>query len=446
MKTFIVLAAGFLVSAFLVFLVVANGAALEDFGEPGKYVAPAVGFLETGRYVELRDGEAVLETSRLPGFPMVIAASFALFGAENYLAVALVQAGFAALIALGTALTASEIRRNWFLPAGLAAAFWLDIAWRSTTIMPEATFTLLFTWGIYFALAGVRRPRMMLLVLAGVLWGAASLTRPVLLGFAPFAFVGLFFLLTERVNKVRAVALALLPLLVMQAAALPLKARNYELFGAFERTSSTGGHTARWVYPCLVQRFGCGDRDVPALLSITGEIDDRIAQLEDSERDDPFFLSDLRMEIAVNRILNIDPVRLLTSTLGSYAKVMLHTTFVEVPGRFGAETAIFSGGERSPSSALWFGTWVIMQLGLLAAVLLELVGLAVGVRSVTTRRKFLFLLLASLPLILVSVGVGNPRHRAPIEPILIVFFVAGVHAVFGGLRSRLRWRVLAPSD
>ena len=75
MKTFIVLAAGFLVSAFLVFLVVANGAALEDFGEPGKYVAPAVGFLETGRYVELRDGEAVLETSRLPGFPMVIAAS-----------------------------------------------------------------------------------------------------------------------------------------------------------------------------------------------------------------------------------------------------------------------------------------------------------------------------------------------------------------------------------
>jgi hypothetical protein len=125
---------------------------------------------------------------RPPLYPAFLAAAFVLVGVDITRAM-LVQAivtglGVLAFAALGHTVFG---RRDVALISALIAATFVPFATYGSVLFAEALFAVLIAWSFALLLRGTKRD----LVLGGVLFGLATLTRAVGLFFLPIAFVAL---------------------------------------------------------------------------------------------------------------------------------------------------------------------------------------------------------------------------------------------------------------
>lgn len=175
------------------------------------YVALARGLLDQGRFQA--PGETLAHTQRTPGFPLLIAAVYALCG-ERPEVVVLVGVVLSAVTAWLAAATATALAGP---SAGLAAGLLLALDTASIVgchrLLTEPTFTFLFAAA---TLCAVRGPRSGL----GSAWGSglllavAVLTRPVgLVLILPFA--GWVAALAEPGRRCRALGAFLVPVMVL---------------------------------------------------------------------------------------------------------------------------------------------------------------------------------------------------------------------------------------
>jgi 4-amino-4-deoxy-L-arabinose transferase-like glycosyltransferase len=114
------------------------------------------------------------------------------------------------------------------------AAFYPELVWFVSHFWAETLFTVLLWWAIERATAADERGSLPLAVVAGALFGLATLTRETVLYFLPFAALWLAW---RRAGGVRRAAAFLVASL---AVVVPWTVRNYLAFDAFVPVSTSG--------------------------------------------------------------------------------------------------------------------------------------------------------------------------------------------------------------
>ena len=177
--------------------------------------------------------------SRPPLYPLFLAAVYSLFG-HNTTAVVWVQfaLGLAALV------PAYRLGERWFGARAALAGVWIGACYPLRIFFEAETldvtlFTFLFlfaTWQIWQAIEKESPARMFL---AGLLFGAAALTRPNILLALPFIAAGAAFAL--RVGWKKLPALGAVGAMGVALAIAPAASHNWRAEGAFIPVAANGG-------------------------------------------------------------------------------------------------------------------------------------------------------------------------------------------------------------
>jgi 4-amino-4-deoxy-L-arabinose transferase-like glycosyltransferase len=178
-------------------------------------------------------------TMRTPGYPAFIAVFYCLFGSMPWL-VLLAQV----VIGAGTSLIVYFVARRFFdknvaLVSGLLFAADPYCVFYTTTLTTETFFTFLVTSAILLLLLGIDKRRLILVCVAGVAAGCASLVRPIA-QYLPLVMVALIVISVRRTLSFRIKACVTV-LLCFGIAVTPWILRNGLSHGAFT-LSSIGGY------------------------------------------------------------------------------------------------------------------------------------------------------------------------------------------------------------
>jgi 4-amino-4-deoxy-L-arabinose transferase-like glycosyltransferase len=201
-------------------------------------------------------GDTGPTTWMVPGFTLLLAGVFKLFGIYSPLSAWVIQTINSFFQALTVPLvyelgarTAGRRNALW------AAWFWAlypgiiqyGVKWIWETSLSTLLFAAVLVLGMRMRGSGSEPPREHRArdwALFGLLWGAISMTNPTLLLMAPVEGVWILSGLPQRRNLLRGVALALLSAVVCSAVAAPWAVRNERVFHAFIPTRGNLGAEA----------------------------------------------------------------------------------------------------------------------------------------------------------------------------------------------------------
>ncbi|HUG53912.1 MAG TPA: glycosyltransferase family 39 protein [Vicinamibacteria bacterium] len=169
-----------------------------------------------------------------PVYPYFLAGLYASTG--SFEAARWMQAGLGSLLVPAVGLAgARAFSPRVGLFAAATSAFYPELVWFSVHFWSETVFMALLWWAFERLLAADEGARLHTPVAAGLLWGAAVLTRETLLYFTPIA--ALWLLWRRPRGWTRGAAFLLAALL----AVAPWTWRNWMVFGAFVPVSTAGG-------------------------------------------------------------------------------------------------------------------------------------------------------------------------------------------------------------
>ena len=408
--------------------------------ESGKYSRPAIELLQSGGLT--RDGEPELQ--RLPGYPLFLAAIYALFGIGNDLAVVLVQAALAAATVVLTGLAASALNRDWFWPAVILAAATPNIGYRASIVLTEPLFLFCVAGAVCAGLWTMYGSRPWLAsALSSAFSAMCFMTRPAFLLFPALSAPVLYWALRRNgaISRGHAAAIAVLPIVLCAVVAVPHMLSIQRATGHLTFTTQSGRQALEWVYPCLAARLGCGTPNAEALQRASDRLAAAIAELPADQRNDEVVVDRVRGQLARELLLELPPTHLVVSAIGAAAKMMLHNAIYELNQRTGVESVFFSqvSGETLPQRAAnflseiaarpWMVAWLAAQLALFGFRGVQAVGMVSALKTPEYRMAGLYLLATSVALAVVTVGLGNPRYRVPLEPMLILLTLLGWPAV-----------------
>jgi len=458
-KLILICILGFSVSLACVLVVHISDVPFDDVSyEGGKYIRPAVNLLNGDGYSISRGGENKPELMRLPLYPLVIFVTYWIFGLNNDPSLAIIQCVMVGLIAVVSSLAAYALRPRWMLLTGLLTALTPAIFYRASIIMPGVQFTLFVTCGIAAVLWALRgRHTITFLILAGVSFGLALLTRPNML-FLPFLStpvlaLGLRYQIQD--SWFRAIGKATLPVIIMFSLTVPWVIRNYKLTGCLLYTAQSGVSVLKWQYPCLANRWGCGEKNVEAMAYAKIRKEELLESMTDKQRNNPAVLSKAESKLGFELILGLPISRLFTATIGSTVKMMMHNTLYEVMLRYEIPALYISKIKglgiqdkivnfvKYIRNDKWMIGWVILQLLLVIGRVIQVVGIISFIRHHEYRWQIYWMLSVMACFMAASAGLGNNRYRIHMEPILIIFLIMGLQTI----KDRfLRYRVGLPFE
>ena len=214
------------------------------FADTRSYTGPAASLLHLGSLREAPVATALPMHVRTPGYPLFLAAHYAVFGLSQ--APVLITQG---LLGAAVALVVYTLARRWLaherlaLLVGVAASVAPASVAASGMSVSDLVSYALFASGLLAFAEGIARQRTWPVVGAGALWGASCLVHPRLLLF-PVAALVLGWLLARRVG--RRVPWAALVASVAAFALFPLgwAARNAHQLG-FLNVSVTGNYNLK---------------------------------------------------------------------------------------------------------------------------------------------------------------------------------------------------------
>ena len=180
-----------------------------------------------------------LQALRPPGYPTLIAAVYHLFG-ENLLALRLVEALLAVVsVALIGLIGTRVFGRRAGLIAGAIAALHPVLAFLPSTQYSESTLVLVIALGLAATFAALGRGRWWRWLIAGALFGAATLVRANTVGLFPGLALGLALALRRARRGILAPALTFG--LGLALAIAPWVIRDHHVMGRWFFISTGGG-------------------------------------------------------------------------------------------------------------------------------------------------------------------------------------------------------------
>jgi len=194
----------------------------------------------------------------VPGFTLLLAGVFKLFGVYTPLSAFVIQTIdclFQALTVplifeMGMRVTGRRSTAVWaaWLFALYPGIIQYGVKWIWETSLSTFLFTLVLVLGMRMRGTGDEQPptshRIRDWALFGLLWGAISMTNPTLLLMAPVEGVWILAALPQRKDLLKGAALAVLSVAIATAVALPWVVRNENVFHAFIPTRDNFGAEA----------------------------------------------------------------------------------------------------------------------------------------------------------------------------------------------------------
>ncbi|MCA1591165.1 MAG: glycosyltransferase family 39 protein [Acidobacteria bacterium] len=176
-----------------------------------------------------------------PGYSVLLALIFGLFG-ESDTSIQFIQITADAAAALLTVFLAAELLpRGAAVVAGMLAALAPQFAWNSVLLLPDTLAALPILLAVYCLARAMKRPRLSLVLAAGMLVGLSCWLRANALLLAPFLAVAVVCVLSGRGVRPARYALALVCGTLLVVA--PLTVRNAVVFGSFIPLSLGAGQT-----------------------------------------------------------------------------------------------------------------------------------------------------------------------------------------------------------
>lgn len=212
----------------------------------------------TGKFTRFPESPTfVPEVIRTPGYPLFVALIYR-FAGVHQLGIALAQTGvFAGICLLVFAIARMMAPPGIALAAAAITATFPPIPYFGALVLTEVWTTFLFTAGMWALMRAVHERQIILFVLAGFLFGASALARPVFFLFpVALAMVGLILLPIFRVRP-RPLPTHWAVLLVASAVTLlPWFGYNYVTLGRV--TMSPAGGIGRGIWEGSWQAFWSG--------------------------------------------------------------------------------------------------------------------------------------------------------------------------------------------
>jgi 4-amino-4-deoxy-L-arabinose transferase-like glycosyltransferase len=179
---------------------------------------------------------------RAPGFPIALAAVYAVFGIGNFVAAHVVFCLIGAAACLAAFLVAREIAGDvaGLITAALVAVY-PNLLYYAMHFSSEPLFTLLLVLSVWSFIRAMRGERLSYYVASGALLGLSALTRPAAFYFLPF-FALVALLGGRRLWLARSAGIAVMVIGLMLPIA-PWAARNYRVHGRHVLLASNGGST-----------------------------------------------------------------------------------------------------------------------------------------------------------------------------------------------------------
>ncbi|MDD5679970.1 MAG: glycosyltransferase family 39 protein [Candidatus Omnitrophica bacterium] len=213
------------------------GTSLMIFPDSGGYVVGGFNIKDSFNF-------STLPTMRTPGYPLLLAAIFKIFGSNSAFPLRIIQHGMGVIITVMVYYTALELlRKKWkaFLCAVLSC-FSLQLISYANYVMTEVLYAFLLAFTFYFYVRYAVTGRDGYLVLSLFVTGLATNVRPVAQYMIIFPCVSyLIFLFTsQKSNKIRSFFALIAGLALYLACVIPWMAYNHAHNGFFGMTKCVG--------------------------------------------------------------------------------------------------------------------------------------------------------------------------------------------------------------
>jgi len=380
---------------------------------------------------------------RMPIYPYFLASLMWLGGGVHSLAITAVQAIIDSLTVLGTALAARAIDRRLTWPTAILGCLWPTFVVYAAIVLTDTLFVMFFAWGLCASLWAARSERTLLcLVAAGILFGLALMTRPVLQFFPIFLLPALCYLVTRSTRSFwRTFLLACVPILIMGLFATPRLITTYTLYGAPVFSTQSGAHLMNFVYPCLKDPIDCSNmqaiqRQNRAIAS------KKLAELPPEEAGNPLAQDRILREIGMEQITSLSFRQITFGLVVGASRGFLLTSFREIGQQLQLNTPFFStipGGNflerlkklfQSITNGGFIAVWFGAQLTLLLSRLVQFRGFLQGLRNSEIRPMVVFLFVTAIYFLIVNGPIGYAKYRLPLEPALIIFLAMGIDGLW----------------
>lgn len=227
-------------TSFILRLVVAetfgNGLNRGYQGDEGSYVNLAINIAQGAGFVDQTGNPT---SYRAPGLPLLVAMVISLTG-PNVTAIRIFMCFFESLLILACYLlgrSASGSQKIGWV-AGIIAVFfptWVIPSGFVHSDIPAAILVALMAWTL---IEGYRHQAVEWVVISGIFWGIATLTRPVGLLYAPGIILWLLLSMPDRNKRLATITAVVVSMACILA---PWSVRNTYVQGTFVLTSTQGG-------------------------------------------------------------------------------------------------------------------------------------------------------------------------------------------------------------
>lgn len=403
------------------------------------YIQLGKDMIEKGDFLQAISGNYIGFTDRLPGYPALLAAVYALFGESN-MAVVVVQIFIDSLTCVIIGLIAESVITRGFIVAGIVSALNLNMIILSGMILTDTLFLFLFSIFILFAFRYLRYLEKTKLFLAISFLSLATLVRPVsyyLILLILLLLIGFLVWKTKSFKQViYSLLLYVLPVVVAFGS---IHYRNYSEYNSFSLVSQGGGHAMYWVVPATYQYSGQGSYQEGKIFAKNHIINamkrDGIEVLPSNSFKD----SNYHMKVAKEALLELGLLNVLhawsagalinfLSPSAAYAPVvraMDHPSFYATPGNGTIEKLI----NYVFNTNSWFYLFII-TIGTLSSIVFLIISIfgiyKMAVYKSTTMSHDRKILLFSLFIMLYFIAITGPivgvKYRLPLEPIMVLFF------------------------
>ena len=401
------------------------------------YIEIANGILQTGEYVSVDESGVIGSASeRVPVYPLFIAINQTLFGDNYLISTVIAQIILDSFTCVMIVLIASNINKAIVWPAAILSITSINMIFHSALVLTDSLFLMFFTSLIYVTLLFYENRRIREVFYIALFLSLGIMTKPMLYFFAPVVILSILYVLFVKVPHIRTKVIGVIVLFsVLFGSVGSFLSYNYSAYGYFGLVSQEGNAAMSWYVP-LSYQFSLGDDRAITLERVDAKYEKKLKEtLNQQSLKNPFYLSEIRLDIAKKEMLNLGFVNTIKAWFSGAIINVLAPSLSSNPVIVDMERPRFydAKGDNFIDKSINFlfheDNRIYMIL-MIPAILLTIIfrffalaGLISAIKSPEYDIKKIAILFAYMTYILAITGpiVGAARYRLPIEPILIIF-------------------------
>ena len=400
------------------------------------------GLYESAKYISVAQNwlnSSSNFSERLPLYPLLIAFVFKIFGYNNLLALLIFQSFLGSFTFFFLIKTLEKLKLGNILIILLTLLLNIAINYRFTIFLPNGFFIFLLTLFTYnFTSFFLSKNKKYFYIMSFFIF-LMMLTRPIfqLSIFISFPII-IFFVLRQHFSKILKFKLIAVLFLSYFLAISVQFARHYNVYEKFAYTSQSGLHFNEWLIPCISQKYGCGKRNT----EVRKIIDQRYKRVISQGDYDEIEKSKIAFKIGIDYFFNeMDKKKVALSIFASYTKLLFHPTLTEMYPKINIEFTNFSLLEgnsffekfiiliKKTFSEFKYFLWSLSIFFIFILRFVQIVGIVSIFKNKNLSLYILFIVSLIIVLLIPTIGMGNPRYRSEIEPLLLILGAFGIKSL-----------------